>query len=332
MPLEMHRSGRRAPGRPQNEAPLVTPALVPSNTYPSFDADAWHCQAEGGACRPCATDFWKYHLAPANHHRICTLLAWNRVILLLSIHSTVLISNLTLADARTLNAIKRDGTLKVGLPGDYAPYAFRSGDGSIRGADALMAAGIARALGVALKVVPTTWASLQEDLLADRFDIAAGGITVTQGRAAVADFSVPLVNDGKRPIVRCADRHRFTTISTIDNPGIKVVTNPGGTNERFALANFTRATVRIYPDNQKIFDLLVDGRADVMITDGVEVDYQSRRHVGVLCPAVVRDSFDHTVKAYWMTRDSALKSAVDAYLTSALEAGEYDKALAASAE
>lgn len=279
-----------------------------------------------------AVIFRKCQLALAIHGRLSALLNFNNTALLLLAYSTVTTCSLDMAEARTLDAIKRDGTLKVGLTGDYAPYSFRSRDGSIRGADALMAAGIARSLGVALEVVTTTWKSLQDDLLADRFDIAAGGITVTQDRAAIAEFSVPLVNDGKRPIVRCADRHRFTTISAIDNPGIKVVANAGGTNERFALANFSRATVTIYSDNRTIFNLLVDGRADAMITDGAEVDYQSRRHIGVLCPAAVRDSFDHTAKAYWMTRDPALKSVVDAYLTSALKTGAYDKALAASAE
>jgi cyclohexadienyl dehydratase len=32
------------------------------------------------------------------------------------------------------------------------------------------------------------------------------------------------------------------SISSIDRPGVRVVVNPGGTNERFAKANFTHAT------------------------------------------------------------------------------------------
>jgi cyclohexadienyl dehydratase len=69
-----------------------------------------------------------------------------------------------------------------------------------------------------------------------------------------------------------------------------------------------------------------------MVTDGADVDYQARRHPGVLCPAAVADSFDHFDKAYWMTRDSVLKNAVDAWLEKALKAGNYQKALAAAAD
>jgi cyclohexadienyl dehydratase len=45
----------------------------------------------------------------------------------------------------------------------------------------------------------------------------------------------------------------------------------------------------------------------------------------------VTDSFDHFDKAYWMTRDAALKDAVDAWLQRSLAAGDYAKALATAA-
>jgi cyclohexadienyl dehydratase len=68
-----------------------------------------------------------------------------------------------------------------------------------------------------------------------------------------------------------------------------------------------------------------------MVTDGAEVEYQARRHPGVLCPADVSEPFDHFKKAYWMTRDPALKAAIDTVLNRRLSAGDYEKALAAAA-
>jgi cyclohexadienyl dehydratase len=233
--------------------------------------------------------------------------------------------------ARPLATIKADGTLRVGLTGDYAPYSLRSGDGKIAGADVTMAQNLAKSLGVALEIVPTAWKSLQNDLQADRFDIAMGGVSVTADRAMVGDFSVTVMRDGKRPIARCADKERYNALKAIDVPSVRVIVNPGGTNERFSKANLSNARVAVHADNRTIFDEIAEGRADVMVTDGAEVDYQSRRHPGVLCPAAVTDSFDHFDKAYWMTRDPALKTAVDAWLTQRLAAGEYQKALATAA-
>jgi len=236
------------------------------------------------------------------------------------------------AAARPLSAIEASGTLKVGLTGDYAPYSLRHADGMFTGADVTMAQALAKTLGVKLIIVPTTWKTMQADLQGDRFDIAMGGVSVTPDRAAVGDFSVTVMHDGKRPIVRCTDKDRYTSVAAIDRPGVRVVVNPGGTNERFAKANFPHARLDEHADNRTIFDDLMDHQADVMVTDGAEVDYQARRHPGVLCPADVADSFDHFDKAYWMTRDKALKSAVDAWLEKALKSGDYQKALAAAAD
>jgi cyclohexadienyl dehydratase len=233
--------------------------------------------------------------------------------------------------ARPLATIKSDGSLKVGMTGDYAPYSLRGPDGQISGADVTMARELAQALGVTLVIVPTTWKTLQADLAADRFDVAMGGVSVTPDRAA-GEFSIPILHDGKRPIARCADKDRYTSIGAIDQPGVRVVVNPGGTNERFAKSNLTHAALSEHPDNRTIFDEIAAGHADVMVTDGAEVDYQARLHPGVLCPAAVPDSFDHFDKACWMTRDPALKQAVDAWLKASLATGRYEKALAGAAE
>jgi cyclohexadienyl dehydratase len=194
----------------------------------------------------------------------------------------------------------------------------------------VMAHALANSLGVMLEIVPTTWKTMAADLQADHFDVAMGGVSMTPDRAAIADFSVTVLRDGKRPIVRCSDTERYTSVAAIDSPAVRVVVNVGGTNERFAKANFPHARLEARDDNRTVFDEVVNNRADVMVTDGAEVDYQARQHPGVLCAAKVPGPFDHFDKAYWMTRDSALKQAVNEWLTKALKAGDYDKALTAA--
>jgi cyclohexadienyl dehydratase len=256
------------------------------------------------------------------------------------VRRTAIASTLTLvfalstlsAEARTLAAITAGGVLRVGLTGDYAPYSLRRPDERITGADVTMAQAIAKALGVTLEIVPTTWKSMTSDIKADRFDIAMGGVSITPERAAIAEFSIAVMHDGKRPIARCGDEDRFSSIAAIDRSDVRVVFNPGGTNEAFAKSHFPNARLTEYPDNRTIFDVIAAGDADVMVTDGAEVDHQARRHPGVLCPAKVRDTFDHFDKAYWMTRDPALKAAVDAVVRKSLDAGEYQRALAGAGE
>ncbi|MGF7176396.1 transporter substrate-binding domain-containing protein [Azospirillum doebereinerae] len=220
-----------------------------------------------------------------------------------------------------LQGIRQAGILRVGTTGDYKPFSYKGDDGALVGADVEMAKELATALGVRAEFVPTTWKTLIEDLKADKFDVALGGITVNPDRAAVGDFSVPNVTDGKRPIARCADKEKFTTVEAIDQPATRVVVNPGGTNEKFARASFTKAPIEVWPDNRTIFAQIAANKADVMVTDGVEADLQAKLNPGVLCAVPVAAPFTHFENAYLLRKDPALKQAVDQWMTTALSNG-----------
>jgi len=231
------------------------------------------------------------------------------------------------SDSPALDAIRARGVLRVGATGDYTPFSLRTADGGLVGADVDMAASLADALGVRVEFVATSWPTLLEDFTSGRFDLAMGGVTVTPERAAKGLFSTPLMADGKRPIVRCADKDRLTTVLAIDQPGTRVIVNPGASNEVFAKANFKTASLSVYPDNVTIFDQIAAGKADVMVTDGIEVEHQSALHPGVLCPAAVAAPFTHFEKAYLLPRDSAMKVFVDDWLRQQMVSGRWQAAL-----
>ena len=102
--------------------------------------------------------------------------------------------------------------LRFGLTADYPPFAWRDASGALRGADVHAASRVAAALGARAEFVPTTWTTLEADFAAGRFDVLIGGITVTAARAALGRYSVTLLEDGKRPLVRCEDRERFGSL------------------------------------------------------------------------------------------------------------------------
>jgi len=226
----------------------------------------------------------------------------------------------------TLARIRAAGVLRVGTTGDYTPFSLKPPDGTYAGADIDMAHDLAGRLGVEIAFVPTVWVDLLDDFLADKFDIAMGGVTVTAARAERAFFSIPTFVDGKRPLARRQDRDRFTSIAAIDQPGVRLIANPGSANEAFARAHFTRATVIIHHDNASVFDELVAGRADVMITDGLEADHQARLHPE-LCAVPVAAPFTRLEKAYMFARDPAMKAYIDGWLAAAFESGQWQRAL-----
>lgn len=218
-----------------------------------------------------------------------------------------------------LDQILLSGVLRVGTTGDYLPFSFReSDDAPFRGTDIDQAHDLADALGVELRLVQTTWPSLMDDLAKGLFDVGMSGISLTLERQRQAFFSTPYHVGGKAAISRCEDVERFDTLPEIDQPATRVIVNPGGTNERFVDGRLRQSQKLLHPDNRTIFVEIMEDRADVMITDRIEADWQAEREPE-LCVAS-QDNFTFQQKAYLLPRDTALKQFVDAWL--AQRAGE----------
>src|SRR5258708_37222721 len=105
-------------------------------------------------------------------------------------------------DSPTLTRIRAAGVLRVGTTGDYTPFSLLQPDGSYQGADIDMAYDLTERLGVGIEFVPTVWVDLLADFLADHFDIAMGGATVTPVGPAKASSSVRAFVAGKRALAR----------------------------------------------------------------------------------------------------------------------------------
>ena len=227
-----------------------------------------------------------------------------------------------------LDAIMEDGILRVGLTEDYRPFSFVEASGKVEGIDVDMAMSLAQSLGVRLEIVKTSWSTLKSDLEANSFDIAMGGITITLDRQKIGLFSNPVFSSGKTPITHCGDEQKYGTIAAIDQPGVQVIVNPGGTNERFDRAHLQKATIVRWSDNATIFDALIEGRADLMITDALETRVQAKLHPGFPFPVHPNAPFDHSELAYWMPRDPIFAAYVNQWLRLLDLSGEYQAILA----
>ena len=180
------------------------------------------------------------------------------------------------ADGDEVNEIKTRGFLLVGTTGDYCPMSYFDGKTkSYVGFDIELAQDLAKALGVKVRFVPTSWKTLMKDTVDNKFDVAISGITVTDERKQQALMSRGYLDNGKTLLCRKADTNKYKSLESINRPDVRVMENPGGLNEKFAREHLPKANLIIHSVNYEIPKLIDTGVADVMITEVIEAKYYS---------------------------------------------------------
>lgn len=175
----------------------------------------------------------------------------------------------------TIQRITERGKLLVGTTGDYRPLSYREADGNYWGFGIEMAEKIAERIGVGIEYVQTSWLTLTADVLTEpqTFDLAIGGITITDTRKETMLMSDGYLANGKTILCRSSEADHYQSLADIDKPEVRVMVNPGGLNEKFANENLTHATIIVYQKNEEIPNQVAEGHADVMITEITEAPW-----------------------------------------------------------
>ncbi len=238
------------------------------------------------------------------------------------LESLLQIRKLSPRESSVLANILHSGVLRVGTTGDYPPFSFiDKASGEYSGIDIDLARNLASSLEVELQLINTSWPGLMADLAANKYDVGMSGISRTLLRQRTAFFSNAYSTGGKTPIARCDAVTELNSLNKIDQSSVRVIVNPGGTNEKFVRQHINNAQVIVYPDNTRIFEQIINKHADVMITDAIEVKLQQRLHPE-LCATMPGELFTHAEKGYLMPQDIALKETIDAWLAEVKQSGE----------
>ena len=95
---------------------------------------------------------------------------------------------------RTLDEIKADGTVNIGVFSDKNPFGYVDENGDYAGYDVYFAERIGQDLGVKINYVSTEAANRVEYLETGKVDIILANFTVTAERAEKVDFALPYMN------------------------------------------------------------------------------------------------------------------------------------------
>ena len=232
------------------------------------------------------------------------------------------------ARAGVLDEVRSKRRLRVASTFDYRPFSYRA-DGRLCGIDVELANALAAALDAQIEWVETSWKSLLDDLRQQRFDVAMCGVSVTPERAAVGRFTTPYLRTGKTALARCERIDRFRSLADIDRDDVRVIVNPGGSNEAWVRTHLSRAEILVHPDNVSIFAALERGDADVMITDAIEGDSEHARH-----PALCTSTAPYLAaveKAWLVPNDAAWTEWLDGWLAGLVADGTLAAVIARNA-
>ena len=171
--------------------------------------------------------------------------------------------------------------LRIGIPGDYLPFGIidENSPAGFSGHDIDLAQALCREAGLAPVFVLTSWPEIFRELEAGRFDVAAGGVSWNHERVRRFDDLPRYAPFAKVALIRREQAGRFRTPEDLNQPGVRVIKNPGGTNEQFVDEHLFRCQVTMVADNASIPARIASAIGDVMITDSFEARWYAARDV-----------------------------------------------------
>jgi cyclohexadienyl dehydratase len=187
------------------------------------------------------------------------------------------------AEESRLQSILQKKEIRVGTSGDYQPFShLNPKNNQYEGMDIEMAHKLGEALKAKVVFVRFKWPELTADLLADKFDIAMGGIGRNVERGKIFAYTNSFMTFGTCPLVRLGDENKFPDFASINRPGVKVILNQGGINDRHFTPLLTQAAILRHNKNEEIAAKVKEGTADVWITDNVEALFWAKQIPGLV--------------------------------------------------
>ena len=174
------------------------------------------------------------------------------------------------AKARTLEEIKKDGKIRIGVFSDKNPFGYVDENGKVQGYDIYFAKRIAKDLlgsEDAVEFVYVEAASRVEYLQSGKVDITLANFTVTEERSEKVDFALPYMKVALGVV--SPDSELIKSVDDLDGKNLIVV--KGTTAETYFSENYPNVKLTKFDEYQEAYDALLDGRGDAFSTDNTEV-------------------------------------------------------------
>jgi len=167
-----------------------------------------------------------------------------------------------------LEKIKAAGKIVVGTSSDYPPYEFHllpELEDEMVGIDIDIAEAIAANLNIKLEIRDIVFSKLFDELAAERIDLALAGLSPTEGRRQVADFSIPYYQAIQNMLIRATDMDSIKMLE--DLRGKVVGTQKGSIQEDMARNLIPGAAFVIHESIPDLIGALRQQKLDAIILE-----------------------------------------------------------------
>ena len=169
---------------------------------------------------------------------------------------------------RTLDEIKEDGTINIGVFSDKNPFGYVDENGDYQGYDVYFANRLAKDLGVKVNFLSTEAANRIEYLQTGKVDVILANFTVTEERAQEVDFALPYMNVALGVVSR-----EDNVIKSLDNwnKDDSIIVISGTTAETYLTENYPDIPLQKFDSYATAKEAFQNGTSVAWANDNTEV-------------------------------------------------------------
>ena len=195
-------------------------------------------------------------------------------------------ADIELAKDSTLEGILKRGKLRVGIESGYMPFEmidrrggqrqrnlrrgdvrFRGQQASFIGFDIDVAREMAKALGVKLVLVNTSWPSIIPALNLGRYDIIISGMSVTEERKKKVDFADSYMTIGQTILINKKHKGTIKSYKDLNDKRYIITSKPGTTGEQAVKKYLSKCKYQPFDTELEGAMEVVKGKADAFVYD-----------------------------------------------------------------
>ncbi len=229
----------------------------------------------------------------------------------------------------------RADELRVGTECTSYPFNYRNADGSYAGYDVDVAEELGKRLGKTVSIVCQQWDGMIPALLANKFDIIAASMGITEERAKKIDFSLPYRTSTGRFVAPKKSTFKLFnedgSLNAAGFKGVKIGLQRSTTYDSWLQAKVPSAEVLRYDSVDALFLDLKAGRVDAIMTNPMKaydafLKKEDGSNFAFVGPEVTDNSLFGPGCGIGLRKGSdALKTDIDKTLVAMVKDGTLDK-------